>query len=361
MPIPFVDLRSAIEETRPRWEGHVAELLNRSSYVLGEQVQNFEREFAAAMGAKHAVGVASGSDAITLCLRERGVNQEKQEVVTSALTAPFTAVAIRAAGATPVFADVDPDDLHINLEDAESRMTRRTAALVPVHLYGEPAAIPEIRTLARARKVALIQDACQAHGAMAFTRYSPHVCYSFYPTKNLGALGDAGAIVTNSPAVARRLREMRDGGRRGGQVCYGPGLNSRLDELQACYLRAFLERLQAWNDRRRQVAAWYDELLAGIAGVTPVRRSAASVCHLYVVRAARRDRLRQYLAEQGIATGIHYPVPLHRQPAFAPKRRLTLPHAEKACREILSLPMGPFLAMEQVNFVADCVRRFYIG
>jgi len=359
MPIPFVDLRSAIEETRACWEANLAELHARSSYVLGFQVESFEREFAAATGAKFAIGVASGSDAISLCLRERGITSARQEVLTSALTAPFTAVAIRAAGATPVFADINPDDLHLDVADAAARITRRTAALLPVHLYGEPAAITPLRQLARDWGVPLIQDACQAHGADAFTRYSPHVCYSFYPTKNLGALGDAGAITTNSAVVARRLRQMRDGGRRGGQICFGPGWNSRLDELQACYLRAFLKRLPDWNQRRQRAAARYDERLQGIDGVRLVRRSKSSVSHLYVVRAERRDQLRQFLAARGVATGIHYPVPLHRQPAFAPPKRLVLPHAERACREILSLPIGPFLREEQVDLVAELIREFY--
>jgi dTDP-4-amino-4,6-dideoxygalactose transaminase len=361
MPIPFADLRSAIEQTEPEWRQNLDELHRRSSYILGHQLATFEQEFAAAVGARFAVGVGSGSDAIELSLREQGVTEARQQVITSALTAPFTAVAIAGAGATPVFADVDPDDLHIHPEDVARRINKRTAAIVPVHLYGEPAKIQAIAKLARAAKLPLIQDACQAHASARYTRYSSHVAYSFYPTKNLGALGDAGAITTDSPRVARRLREMRDGGRRGGQVCYGPGINSRLDELQACYLRAFLTRLPEWNARRQVIAAMYDERLAKVRGIGLVKRSPESVCHLYIVRAQQRNQLRQHLAQLGIATGIHYPVPLHLQPAFkaAGQRRGDLPHAEKACREILSLPIHPFLSDLQVKTIAESVNRFY--
>lgn len=360
MQVPFADLKSAIAETQPRWCENLAELQERSSYILGRQVELFEQEFAQAMGAAFAVGVGSGCGAIEICLRAAGVTRDYQHVLTTALTAPFTAVAIQAAGATPVFADVDPETLLIDPADAANRLTRRVAALVPVHLYGQVCRIEEIVRLARSARVPIVQDACQAHGAAEFTHFSPYVTYSFYPTKNLGALGDGGAIVTSSARVARAAREIRDGGRRGGQVSYVRGINSRLDEMQACYLRAFLTRLPAWNARRVEIARMYDERLRDVRGVRLVARPRPSVCHLYVVRAARRDRLREFLAARGIATGIHYPVPLHLQPAFRGKlKKGDLPVAETACREILSLPLHPFLSADQVNFVADSVKKFY--
>jgi dTDP-3-amino-3,4,6-trideoxy-alpha-D-glucose transaminase len=360
MPVPFVDLKSAIAETEPLWRENLAELHARSSYILGRQVEAFETEFARAMGAAYAVGVGSGCGAIEVCLRAAGVTRESQQVLTSALTAPFTAVAIQAAGATPVFADIDPETLLVDPDDAGNRLTRRVAAIVPVHLYGQVCRIEEIARLAKAAKVPVIQDACQAHGAADFTKFSPYVTYSFYPTKNLGALGDGGAIVTSSARVAKNVREIRDGGRRGGHVSYVRGINSRLDEMQACYLRAFLTRLPVWNARRVELARRYDERLRDVPGVRLVARPRPSVCHLYVVRAARRDKLRAFLASRGVPTGVHYPAPLHLQPAFRGRHKKgDLPVAEKASREIVSLPLHPFLSESQVDEVAESVKKFY--
>ena len=348
--IPLANLAAALAETEPVWQGHLAEMHRRSHYILGPQVAAFEREFAAAMGAREAVGVASGSDAITVALRALRV---KGDVLTSAMTAPFTAVAIRAAGARPVFADVDPDTLLMDLEDARRRITPATAALVPVHLYGQPLDLTKLRGL----RIPILQDACQAHGAP--------VCglraYIFYPTKNLGALGDGGAIVTDDARLAERLREIRDGGRRNDQVAHSEGINSRLDEMQACYLRAFLPRLAAWNQRRRELAERYDAALAGCPGIRPLARVPGSVAHLYVVRAKRRDQLRLHLAARGIASGVHYPRPLHLHPAFrdAGLRRGDLPHAERAAREIISLPLHAYLSDADLDEVVSTVRSFY--
>lgn len=322
----------------------------------------FEREWAAFLGCRSAVGVANGTDAITLCLRDAGVTSPRQEVITSALTAPFTGIGIVAAGCAIRFADVDEETLLIDPADAAARLTRRTAAIVPVHLYGQAAELTALRKLGPL----LVQDACQAHGATyrgkPLTAFGPHVTYSFYPTKNLGALGDGGAIATNSPVVERRLREGRDGGRRrGAQIAYTQGRNSRLDELQCCYLRAFLEKLGEWNADRRRLAALYDEALAGCDGVRPVQTGPESVRHLYVVRARRREALRAALAAKGIGSGIHYPVPLHLMPAFrdAGLRRGDLPRAERACREVLSLPLWPRMPDAMVLAVAQAVREFY--
>lgn len=352
MRIPFVDLKSAIAATEPAWRANLAELHDRSSYILGAQLAAFEKEFAAAMNTKYAVGVASGSDAITVGLRAMDIRDG--DVLTSALTAPFTAVAIRAAGPRPVFADIDPETLLIDSADAASRMTRRIRAVIPVHLYGQ---VCDMATLRRLVSIPILQDACQAHGAPLKGLRA----YSFYPTKNLGALGDGGALVTDDKRQAKRMTEIRDGGRRGGQVSYIEGINSRLDEMQACYLRAFLPHLESWNARRRQIAALYDRLLAQTPGIRLVRRHETSVCHLYVVRAKRRTQLQAHLAKQGIATGIHYPVPLHLHPAFAAKnlKRGSLPNAEKACKEIISLPIGPFLNNLSVEKVAETVVKFY--
>jgi len=365
MKIPAANLQRALEATRPDCQARLEEMFARSQFILGEQVAAFEREFAAHLGARYAIGVGTGTAAIELSLRDAGVSSARQEVITSALTAPFTGVAIVSSGARLRLADIDPDTLLLDPGDVENRLTRRTAAIVPVHLYGNPCPMDRFAALARARRLVLVQDACQAHGARyrgrPLTDYSPYVAYSFYPTKNLGCLGDGGAIVTDRATVNRRLRSLRDGGRRGGQVAVTAGVNSRLDEMQACYLRAFLPRLAEWNAQRAITAALYDGALRDCPGVRLPVRSPASVNHLYVIRAARRDRLRDRLARHGIGTGVHYPVPLHLMPAFRDcgLRRGDLPHAERACREILSLPLWPYMTMSEALEVAEQVRRFY--
>ncbi len=316
------------------------------------------------MGARFAVGVGSGTAALELALREAGVKERGAEVITSPLTAPFTGLAILAAGAKPRFADVDPETLLLDAEDAANRATRQTAALMPVHLYGRPCDLARWAAVARQLGVPVIQDACQAHGARfqgrSLAEYSPYVAYSFYPTKNLGGLGDGGALTTNCARRARRLAMLRDGGRKGGHVSRLAGVNSRLDEMQACFLRAFLPHLEEWNARRARLAALYDEGLKDCRGVRLLDRQ-GSVHHLYVIRAARRDRLRAHLSGHGIATAVHYPVPLHLQPAFAGcgLRRGDLPVVERACREIVSLPLWPQMPESAVEEVTERIREFY--
>ncbi len=364
MTIPLVNLKPALEATEPVWRANLEQLFQRMHFILGEQVAAFEREFAAALGARFAVGVGTGTAALELCLREAGITSSRNEVVTSPLTAPFTGLAILAAGCTPRFADIDPDSLLLDPDDAGNRATRRTAALIPVHLYGLPCDLHRFSALARTLRAVLIQDACQAHGARFQGRplagFSPYVAFSFYPTKNLGCLGDGGAVVTNRAESAKRLRILRDGGRSGGHVSRLPGINSRLDEMQACYLRAFLPQLDQWNAQRARIAAIYDEMLSGCPGVRLLARS-GSVCHLYVIRVRERKRLRECLARQGITTGVHYPVPLHLQPAFKDcgLKRGDLPVAEKACREILSLPIWAYMPEEAARSVAERILRFY--
>ena len=366
MRIPIVNLKPSLAETQGVWQQNLDSMMERGFFILGPELNRFEESLAPAMGAGFAIGVSSGSTAIEICLRDAGITDAKQEVLTSALTAPFTAVSIAAAGGTPRFADINPETLQVDAEDLANRIGKKTAALVPVHLYGQPC---EIRTIAKTAKkhgLALIQDACQSHGALPFTQYGDYVALSFYPTKNLGCLGDGGAILTGKASFAKRLRQIRDGGRGSGglprnQIAYVKGINARLDELQCCYLNAFLPRLAQWNDQRRKLAEVYDKMLAEVDGVQLVRRGPESVCHLYVVRAAKRDRLREYLGKLGIGTGIHYPVPLHLHPAFAAAKQKpgSLPHAEKAAKEIVSLPLWPQLPVEQVEECAEAVRRFY--
>ncbi len=362
--VPMVNLGALLEAAAPDWTRHLERLFGGMQFILGEQVAAFEKEFAAHMGGKHTVGVGSGTAALELCLRAAGIVRPQQHVITSALTSPFTAQAIVNAGARPVFADVDPERLLLDPEDAAARITRHTAALLPVHLYGQTCDLARLGRIARDAGIVLVQDACQAHGAtfrgLPLPRFSTYVAYSFYPTKNLGCLGDGGAVVTSSARLAGRIRLLRDGGRRG-QVSHIAATNSRLDEIQACFLLAFLPHLADWNGRRARLGALYDEALSLCPAVRPVLRGPESVNHLYVIRAPRRDRLRSYLAEHGIASGVHYPVPLHLQPAFAGcgLKRGMLPHAERACREILSLPLWPHMPEASVLEVAEYIRRFF--
>lgn len=344
--------------TEAAWKANLDRMFERMHFIRGEQLAAFEQEFAQAMGAKFAVGVGSGTAAIELCLRAAGLGGSGKEVVVPALTSLFTAQAIVAAGCVPRIADVDRETLLLDVKEVERLLNKKTGAILPVHLYGHLCDLPRLARLAREAKVALVQDACQAHGAHyeghPLSDFSPYVAYSFYPTKNLGALGDGGAIVTNRPAIAEKLRLLGDGGRRNDQVSRIVAVNSRLDEMQCCYLRAFLLHLDEWNRRRSHLAAVYDELLQASAKVRPVPRGAGSVDHLYVVRTSKRERLRKDLAVRHVITAIHYPVPLHRQPAFRTKDRL--PNAEKACREILSLPLWPYLSEESVREVSKVVR-----
>ena len=358
MHLPVVNLKPVVEATRPEWQAHLDAMFARGQFILGAGLAAFEQEYAASLAAKFGVGVANGTDAISLCLRAARITGE---TITTALSAPFTGIAITSAGAKIKFADVDPETLLVDADDLGNRITKRTAALVPVHLYGQPCRIDRISKLGKV----VIQDACQAHGARfegrPLTAFSDYVAYSFYPTKNLGALGDGGAIVTNRVGVSQRLRLLRDGGRKGGQVSYEAGINSRLDEMQCCYLRAFLPHLAEWNLHRRKIAALYDESLAGCPGVRLLKRHECSVNHLYVIRSKKRDKLREYLGTHGIGTGVHYPVPLHLHPAFAGsgQKRGSLPHAEKACKEIVSLPVWPYMPESGALEVAERIRQFY--
>jgi dTDP-3-amino-3,4,6-trideoxy-alpha-D-glucose transaminase len=320
--IPLVNLRPSLASCRSEWQERLARVIDNGWFILGGEVAAFEREFAAFGGAAFAVGVGSGTAALEIALRVSGVTRRDQEVITSPLTAPFTAHAIVSAGATPVFADIDPATLLLDPARVAEKITSRTAAIAPVHLYGQCCDLEAIERLARDSGAVLIHDACQAHGVRyegrpLGSRGSP-AAYSFYPTKNLPALGDGGALLLDDPEKDRLARLWRDGARAPGHVAQFPALNSRLDEIQAALLRVFLRRLEEWNAERERLCAIYDQELAGVEGVELVARNPRSshVRHLYIIRAARREELRKFLAGEGIETGVHYPVPLHRQPAF---------------------------------------------
>lgn len=361
--VPFCELQVLLEATRSEWEPRLNALFRRGHFILGGEVAAFEQEFASFLDACFSIGVASGTDAISLALRASGLHGE---VCTTALTAPFTAIAIRSAGLKLRFIDIDEESLQIDPADLEQRFAPSVSAVVAVHLYGQPCRVEDLAAQSKKLGFALIQDACQAHGARSnsghsLTDYGKYVAYSFYPTKNLGCLGDGGAIATNSYDAASHLRLLRNGGRRESHVSCVDGINSRLDEIQACFLRVFLCRLNESNARRRRLASVYDEVLSDCPGIRLVRRTNASVCHLYVVRAECRDQLRAWLKQDGIQTGIHYDTPLHLHPAFlTPSQGAgSLPKAEAACKSILSLPLWPGMKESDLLRVGERVRRFY--
>ena len=366
--IPFVDLRPGEDDAAVR--AAIDRVIARGWFVLGPEVEAFEAEFAAACGAAHAVGVGNGTDAIALLLRAIDV-KPGDEVVVPALTAAYTGLAVLLAGATPVFADVDPGTLTLDPAACEAVITPRTVAIVPVHLYGQAADMQALQAIAQRHSIAVIEDCCQAHlathrGTPVGTR-SVGGAFSFYPTKNLGALGDGGAVITNDPSLADRVRRLRNGGQSDRYVHAEAGVNSRLDDLQAAVLRARLPLLRRWTDRRRLLAASYRRALAGTAGsersrgVRPLEeRDNGHVYHLFVVRSAERDALQSHLRAAGVETLIHYPVPLPRQPAFAPARG-DCPVAARGAQEILSLPLHPRLTDADVNRVSSAVGTFQKG
>jgi dTDP-4-amino-4,6-dideoxygalactose transaminase len=354
-PIPFLDLRPSAGAAHVRHA--IDRVIDRGWFVLGPEVEAFETAFAAASGAKSCVGVATGTDAITLLLRASGIGPG-DEVIVPALTAAYTALAVIAAGASPVIVDVDDDTLTMSADACAAAVTSKTRAIVPVHLYGQPADMAALRTVAEQHALLLIEDCCQAHLATSsgvpVGTTGGGGAFSFYPTKNLGALGDGGAVVTNDAAVADRVRLLRNGGQRWQYHHEDVGVNSRLDEIQAAVLRAKLPALAAETARRRALAARYRQGLP--SSVQPVvEHDGGHVYHLFPVRHPERDALRHYLRERGIETLIHYPSPLSAQPALERYARSSVPVAARAARELLSLPLYPGLADADVDRVVEAV------
>jgi dTDP-4-amino-4,6-dideoxygalactose transaminase len=331
-------------------------------FILGPEVAAFEAEFAAASGTSHAVGVANGTDAIALILRALGI-QAGDEVITTPVSAAYTALAIMATGARPVFADVDPVRLTIDPAAIEAAVTSRTRAIVPVHLYGQPADMHAIETVASRHHLAIVEDCCQAHLATAAGRPVGSIgtagAFSFYPTKNLGALGDGGAVVTNDRALAEKISMLRNGGQRTRYHHEVPAVHSRLDEIQAAVLRARLAFLAGWTASRRRLAAAYRHKLAA-SPVSPLAEcDPGHVYHLFVVRSRQREALQRHLTVRGIETLIHYPVPVSRQRALESVRPADCPAAAVACREVLSLPFHPDLTAPALETVAAAISDFH--
>ncbi|MBL8799143.1 MAG: DegT/DnrJ/EryC1/StrS family aminotransferase [Planctomycetia bacterium] len=344
-------------------------VLERGNYILGQEVSAFESEFAAFLQVGEAVGVGSGTDALHLALRAVGVGPG-DAVLTVAHTAVATVAAIDQAGAVPVLVEVDPATFTIDPGALEHAIRRHQASLrfkavVPVHLYGRPAHMPEVVRIAERHGLFVIEDCAQAHGATIAGRavggWGHLSAFSFYPTKNLGACGDGGAVAGNHPRLLERVRSLRQYGWRQRFQSERPGFNSRLDELQAAILRVKLKHLDRENERRRSLAGRYDQLLKGTAWHTPIiAPPMQSVYHQYVIRGQERDGLRRFLSERGVDSGVHYPVPIHLQPGYRQKVIVagSLQRTEALCREILSLPMHPYLTDDQIAHVARAIVEF---
>ena len=339
--VPLIGLQREWVEIGDELDAAIHRVIARSSFILGPEVTEFESAFASYCGTAGAVGVASGTDAIMLALAAAGVG-DGDEVITSDLTSGATATAIVRAGARPVLVDIDAATMNIDPRAVEAAIGPRTRAILPVHLYGRLADMPALRELARAHDLLLIEDCAQAVGAMVGGRragsFGDVGCFSFYPTKNLGAFGDGGIVVSSNPDFLERARLLRTYGWTDRDYSVTLGFNSRLDELQAAILATKLRHLDAWNRRRAQVAARYDAGFKRIEGVKSPRLEPGHAWHLYVIRVAARDEVRRRLAELGVATGVHYPVPLHRQPAFQEfGAGRHFPNTEVACSEIVSV------------------------
>src|SRR5467141_3148542 len=362
--VPFVDLAAQYRTIAAEINEATSRVIQNADFILGREVNLFEEEFAAFCEAQYAVGVDSGTSALELALRAYDIGPG-DEVITAANSFIASALAISHAGATPVLTDVDPYTYTMDVASIESAITPRTKAILPVHLYGHPAHMDPIRQLAEQRGLIVIEDACQAHG----TRYKGRragslghaAAFSFYPGKNLGAYGDGGMVVTNDPDIRKRLEMLRNYGQEEKYHHLTQGFNRRLDTLQAAVLRVKLKYLEKWNAARRWQAELYHRLLAGTELVLPSEAvGAQSVWHLYVIRTEHRDKLKQYLASRGIAAGIHYPVPIHLQPAYKNLgyKRGDFPVTEQYAQRILSLPMYAELTPELIDCVAESILSF---
>jgi dTDP-4-amino-4,6-dideoxygalactose transaminase len=372
--VPFVDLKIQYKQIEHEVLPMVTEAMANGAFIGGPQVTNFESEFAAFCDSTYCAGVNSGTDALRFALMSVGVGPG-DEVITVPHTFIATTEAISQVGATPAFVDIDERTYNmdpIKLEDylkfrnRQSSIVNRIRAVIPVHLYGQPADMDPILQIARQYNLAVVEDACQAHGALYKGRKAGSLgtvgCFSFYPGKNLGAYGEGGAVVTQDEQIANKIRMLRDHGQAKKYFHDVEGYNGRLDAIQAGVLRIKLKRLSEWNQARRDHAALYDQLLSGVDGVTlPFQADfAQSVYHLYVILADNRDALQKFLGDNGVATGLHYPLPLHLQKAYEHLgyKKGDFPVTERVADTLLSLPMYPELTSQQIEYVAESIKKF---
>lgn len=366
MEVPFLDLKVQYRQIESELSPLLTNAMENAAFIGGPQVSGFEEEFARFCESKYCVGLNSGTDALRFALLAAGVGFE-DEVITVPNTFIATTEAISQTGARPVFVDVDPGTCNMDPSKIEARLTSRTKAILPVHLYGQTVDMDAILDIAARHGLVVIEDACQAHGALYKGRKAGSMglagCFSFYPGKNLGAFGEGGAVVTQDEKVARKIQMIRDHGQSRKYYHDMEGYNGRLDAIQAAVLRLKLKRLAEWNESRQKNAANYNERLADIPEVRlPVEADfAKSVYHLYVIHTDRRDDLQKFLSEKGIATGLHYPLPLHLQKAYAYMGHTegAFPVAENSARRLLSLPMFAELTIDQIDYVTDQIRSFF--
>ncbi len=368
MNIPFLDLKIQFQQIEKEVMPMITEAMAGGMFIGGPQVAGFEEEFAAFCESPFCVGVNSGTDALRFALMALGVGAG-HEVITVPNTFIATTEAISQTGALPVFVDVDEGTCNMDVNQIKDKVTDRTRAIIPVHLYGQPSDMDPILEIARKHGLTVVEDACQAHGATYKGRKAGSMgdvgCFSFYPGKNLGAFGEGGAAVTHDETIAKKMRMIRDHGQSEKYFHDMEGYNGRLDAIQAGVLRIKLKRLAAWNQSRMDNAAYYDELLAEIPGVSTVTqlKDVQSVYHLYVIFVEDRDSLQTYLGNKGIATGLHYPLPLHLQKAYAHMgyQKGDFPVTERIAGRLLSLPMFPELTREQIEYVVDAIKGFLLN
>lgn len=366
MRVQFLDLRRQLDSLRDEIAEAINRVLDSGWYLLGDEVESFESEWASFCNAAGAVGVATGTDALVLALKATGAVRDgkNDEVITTTLTAGYTALAIELAGGTPIFADINPRDYTIDPQSIEDSITSRTRAIVPVHLYGRMADMASICSIAEKHGLVVVEDGAQAHGARFNEKpvgaYGRAAAFSLYPTKNLGAFGDGGIVTSQDGAVLERVRTLRQGGHQEALQSTETGLNSRLDEIQAAILRVKLRYLNSWNQQRQKLAGVYTQSLNSIPLIhlPEVGDLQSHVFHLYVVRHPKRDELRTHLNDNGIETMIHYPFLLHEQTHFRHPRQKPLPVAEKIKSTILSLPLNPWMDTKEVKYVVDVMSNF---
>jgi dTDP-4-amino-4,6-dideoxygalactose transaminase len=361
--IPLLDLKAQYQSIKTELDAAVIHVLENAQFVLGPEVAAFEKEFAAYSGAAEAIGVNSGTSALHLALLAAGVGPG-DEVITVPFTFVATAASIAYTGATPVFVDIDPATFNIDVTRIEAAITSRTKAIMPVHLFGQPADMDPIMEIARRHNLVVIEDAAQAHGAEYKGRRAGSIgdmgCFSFYPAKNLGACGEGGAVTTNNPGYAQQIRLLRDWGSTKKYLHDVMGYNYRLEGIQGAILRVKLRHLEAWTEARRAHALRYNQLLQGSAVCPPQAMTwARHVYHVYTIRTSHRDRVREELQEREIQTGVHYPIPIHLQPAYQSLgySRGDFPAAEQATAEVLALPIYPELTDAQLREVAGSLRQ----
>jgi dTDP-4-amino-4,6-dideoxygalactose transaminase len=352
--IPPFNLKRQYEEIKTEVNSAVSSVLEEGNFILGKNVEEFEKEFASWTRGKHCVSVASGTDALILALKSIGVGKG-DEVILPANTASPTAMAVLSVNATPVLVDCD-DYFLMDIEEVKKKITDKTKAIIPVHLYGQPCDMNELKEAAG--NIKIIEDCAQSHGSEynGGKVSSSIACFSFYPTKNLGAYGDGGAVVTDDEKLAEKLKMLRYYGQKETYDSKSFGYNSRLDEIQAAVLRVKLKHLDKWIESRQKIAKLYDELLSGVVETPKVKENRKHAYHLYVIKTDKRDELQAFLKENGIGTGIHYPIPIHKQDAFSVEGNY--PKSEENAKQVLSLPMFPELTDEEVTQICEKIKEF---